>query len=270
MGSSLRDCVLNALREVCELPSRGQRCRAHSSGRGCHIVGLKDRHGMKRWGRLSSRGVGASRESWNRLTGLGWLGGLHRPTDGRGRAKVRGHRLIERRHLLVPLFLSAVYGGEGGWRGSTQAGRVGGVPRPGEFFWTSGKNCEARWRGVWLRPWLEPFIQAAASWLLRRRPLQTQLIHSLGQDAEQFGIHARLRLAGLYRRKEGGVNSLARQLLCVWCSQVSRCHPGPRLHFPRTRPGRSQPQRDAGPDGRKRRGEPLLWERVRYVGSELA
>ncbi len=134
MGSSLRDCVLNALREVCELPSRGQRCRAHSSGRGCHIVGLKDRHGMKRWGRLSSRGVGASRESWNRLTGLGWLGGLRRPTDGRGRAKVRGHRLIERRHLLVPLFLRAVYGGEGGWRGSTQAGRVGGVPRPGEFF----------------------------------------------------------------------------------------------------------------------------------------
>ncbi len=52
-----------------------------------------------------------------------------------------------------------------------------------------------------------------------RRPLQAQLIHSSWQDAEKFGIHAWLRLAGFARLREGRVIDRAQQLLSIWCSQ---------------------------------------------------
>ncbi len=53
---------------------------------GFGLEDLKDRHGVKRRGRLSTRFVGASSECWSCPTGLGRVGGLCHPTNGRGRA----------------------------------------------------------------------------------------------------------------------------------------------------------------------------------------
>ncbi len=50
-------------------------------------------------------------------------------------------------------------------------------------------------------------------------PFQTQLLHSVRQDAEKIGIHAWAGCPGLCRMQEGWVVVRARQLLRIWSRQ---------------------------------------------------
>ncbi len=173
------------------------------------------RNGVKYRGRLSSRCVGASSEIWNFPTGLGWVGSLWRPTDGRGQAEMCGQRLIERRQFPVALFLSSVYWSEVGWRGSTWVGRVGACHDLVSSLWISGKNGEARWWGAWWRPGRihsSRRLRAGSSGGDHSRP-------SSWQDAEKFGVRAWLRLAGFARLREGRAIDWARHLLSIKCRQ---------------------------------------------------
>ncbi len=50
------------------------------------------------------------------------------PSDSCGRAEMCGHRLIQRRQVLVSFFFSAVNGCESNWSRTTNARQVGGAP----------------------------------------------------------------------------------------------------------------------------------------------
>ncbi len=112
----------------------------------------------------------------------------------------------------------------------------------------------------------EPLIQAAAGGLLRRRLLQAQLIHSSLQDVENSMSVPGLGSLDLpdwgHRSSPTAPFRLIQPVTC--------CHRGSHLHLPQTRSCHSQPQRDAGLHGRRRRHQPLLGERVRNAWSEPA
>ncbi len=57
---------------------------------------LQDRHGVKRRGRLSSRWIGSSSESWSRPSRLWRVGSLCLPANVRGWAEMHGQRCTSR------------------------------------------------------------------------------------------------------------------------------------------------------------------------------
>ncbi len=96
---------------------------------------------------------------------------------------------------------------------------VGCMPRLGDLLvnhWEEWRSSLSR--GL-MAPRQEPFIQAAAGQFLWGRPFQTQLLHSVRQDAEKIGVHAWAWFAGLRRLWGGGVVVWARQLLGIWSRQ---------------------------------------------------
>ncbi len=141
---------------------------------------------------------------------------LRLPADGSGWAEMCSHWLIQLRHPLISLFFSAVNRSEGGWSGSTEAGRVRGVPRSREL--VVNFREERRWsllRGL-TAPRQKPLIQTAVRGLLWWRPLQTQLFNRFWEDTEKFGIHPGFGGAGRRQTWGGGVSHWARQLLSIW------------------------------------------------------
>ncbi len=78
---------------------------------------------------LSSRWVGASSECRCGSARLGRMARPRLPSDSCGRAEMCGHRLIQRRQVLVSLFFSAVNGCESSWSRRTDARQVGGASR---------------------------------------------------------------------------------------------------------------------------------------------
>ncbi len=179
------------------------------------LIDLKNRHRVE----PSSWSVGASSERWSDPAWLGRVTGLRLPADGSGWAEMCSHWLIQLRHPLISLFFSAVNHSEGGWSGSTEAGRVRGAPRSRELVMNFRE--ERRWlllRGL-MAPRQKPLIQTAARGLLWWRPLQTQLFNRFWEDTEKFGIHPGFGGAGRGQTWGGGVNHWARQLLSIWSYQ---------------------------------------------------
>ncbi len=141
------------------------------------LIDLENRHRVERRSRLSSWSVGASSECWSGPAWLGRVIGFRLPADGSGWAEMCSHWLIQLRHPLISLFFSTVNCSEGGWSGSTEAGRVRGAPRSRELVMNFRE--ERRWsllRGL-TAPRQKPLIQTAARGLLWWRPLQTQLFN---------------------------------------------------------------------------------------------
>ncbi len=87
---------------------------------------------------------------------------------------------------------------------------------------------------------IQVFIQVATGRFLWGIQFQTQLLHSIRQDAENIGVHA-----WAAHNTRGWVcgTSLHLKPPMTGC-RPSRCH-----CFHRMKPDRSQPQRDAGPGG---------------------
>ncbi len=183
------------------------------------LIDLENRHRVERRSRLSSWSVGASSERWSGPAWLGRVIGFRLPADGSGWAEMCSHWLIQLRHPLISLFFSAVNCSEGGWSGSTEAGRVRGAPRSREL--VVNFREERRWsllRGL-TAPRQKPLIQTAARGLLWWRPLQTQLFNRFWEDTEKFGIHPSFGGAGRGQTWGGGVSHWARQLLSIWSYQ---------------------------------------------------
>ncbi len=183
------------------------------------LIDLENRHRVERRSRLSSWSVGASSERWSGPAWLGRVIGFRLPADGSGWAEMCSHWLIQLRHPLISLFFSAVNCSEGGWSGSTEAGRVRGAPRSREL--VVNFREERRWsllRGL-TAPRQKPLIQMAARGLLWWRPLQTQLFNRFWEDTEKFGIHPGFGGAGRGQTWGGGVSHWARQLLSIWSYQ---------------------------------------------------
>ncbi len=101
-GTAFADCAQGQVGRTAQLvESCGIRVRLiHGAEEFC-LEHLQDRHGVKRRGRLSSRWIGSSSESWSRPTGFGWVGGFCLPANGHGRAEMCSHWLIQGRQAVV-------------------------------------------------------------------------------------------------------------------------------------------------------------------------
>ncbi len=168
------------------------------------LIDLENRHRVERRSRLSSWSVGASSERWSGPAWLGRVTGLRLPADGSGWAEMCSHWLIQLRHSLISLFFSAVNRSEGGWSGSTEAGRVRGAPRSREL--VVNFREERRWsllRGL-TAPRQKPLIQTAARGLLWWRPLQTQLFNRFERTRKSSASIPALAALGAGKREGAG------------------------------------------------------------------